>query len=221
MPNGGYTEWGQTAFSIANDYGIDPAVFGGLIEQESSWNPTASPGTSSAFGFTQLLKGTAADLGVNRLDPTQNLQGGAKYLSNLLNQFHGDYTKALAAYHDGPGAIGLHGGFDYAASVLNKAKKYVTDAGGGLLDKAGKFLSGDTGKLVEEGANMIVPGSGAVLEGLGITGSCDWFCQFKNWIVDSGFFKRLAIALLAFIFILAAFYMMKGDIIEKATKGLA
>jgi hypothetical protein len=193
---GGFDQWGGTAGSIADSYGLDRSVFFGLIDTESSWNPNADASSSSAYGFTQLLSGTARDLGVNRFDPIQNLNGGAKYLSSLVNRFGGDYTKALAAYHDGPGAIGLHGGYDYAKKVLGKAQGYLQKGSHLLgLDKAG----------VGTALNMVVPGLGSVTDGLGITGSCDWFCQFKQWILDSGFFKRMALAILAFIILAAAF----------------
>jgi hypothetical protein len=198
----GFDTWGGTAGSVADSHGLDRSIFFGLIDYESSWNPNADAPGSSAYGFTQLLSGTASGLGVNRFDPVQNLNGGAAYLSSLLNRYGGNYTKALAAYHDGPGAIGLHGGFQYAQTVLSKAKGYL---------QTGKHLLG-----LDKGAgailNAAVPGLGSITDGLGVTGSCDWFCQFKQWILDSGFFKRLALAILAFIILAAAFALIRGAI---------
>lgn len=194
----GFDVYGSTAGNIANQYGLDPAVFFGLVQVESGWNPTAKNPGSSAYGFTQLLSGTASDLGVNRFDPVQNLKGGASYLSQQLKRFGGDYTKALAAYHDGPGAVGLHGGFDYAKKVLGAAQ--------GFLGEGKKLLGLDAGDV----ANAILPGSGVVLDGLGITDGCGWLCQFQDWIKSTGFFTRLALAVLALILFFAGFYLMKG-----------
>jgi hypothetical protein len=193
----GFDQWGGTAGSIADSYGLDRSVFFGLIDTESGWNVNADAPGSTAYGFTQLLAGTAKGLGVNRFDPVQNLNGGAKYLSSMINKF--GLERGLAAYHDGPGAIGLHGGFAYAKKVLGKAQGYLN---------TGKHLLGLDKGGVGAALNMAVPGLGSVTDGLGITGSCDWFCQFKQWILDSGFFKRLALAILAFIVLAAAFALI-------------
>ncbi len=60
---------------------------------------------AGACGLTQLMPGTAADLGVrDRLDPEQNLRGGADYLARQILRF-GDLRLALAAYNAGPGRV--------------------------------------------------------------------------------------------------------------------
>jgi hypothetical protein len=197
------------ANSAANQFGIDPAIFSGLIEAESSWNPNATPGTTSAWGLTQLTKGTAAGLGVNQYDPTQNLQGGAKYLSQLYNKF-GNYTQALAAYHDGPGAIGLHGGYDYAANVLARAKKYVGGDGtsNGIIDTATNavksFASDIIGNVLPDGSIKLSNGPGGLLSAGGLLGNCgplDFVCHLKNWLGETSFVQRLALYILGTIFI--------------------
>jgi soluble lytic murein transglycosylase-like protein len=58
-----------------------------------------------AIGLTQLMPGTAHDLGVDPRDPAQNLSGGARYLRQLLDAFGGDVEKALAAYNAGPNRV--------------------------------------------------------------------------------------------------------------------
>lgn len=194
----GFAQYGDAAGNIADQYGISRPVFFGLIQQESSWNPFAQAKGSSAFGFTQLLKGTASDLGVNAHDPIQNLEGGASYFSSLLNKFGGDYKTALAAYHDGPGAVGQHGGFQYAQDVLDKAQGYLAKGAASL------GLGSEFGAAVNSA-------TGGITNGVGITGNCDWLCEFEKWIKDSGFFQRLALAVLAFIILFAGFALMKGE----------
>lgn len=90
--------------STAQQYGIPPALFSALVNQESGGNPHAvSP--MGAQGLTQLMPGTARSLGVtNPFDPVQNLHGGAKYLSQQYRTF-GSWEKALAAYNAGPGNV--------------------------------------------------------------------------------------------------------------------
>src|SRR5579872_508179 len=91
--------------AAANKYGVDPALLAGLVKQESNFNPNAQSGVG-AKGLAQLMDATAQGLGVtNSFDPTQSLDGAAKFLSGLLKEFHGDQSLALAAYNAGPGAV--------------------------------------------------------------------------------------------------------------------
>lgn len=104
---------------------------------------------------------------------------------------------------------------DAAGKVLNP-KGFLDGAlkkGKGLLDKGLESLGIDTGTAAKTAANVILPGSGEVLEGLGIVGECDWFCQLKKWIGESGFFTRIALGILALIIIAAAVaYFARGEI---------
>jgi soluble lytic murein transglycosylase-like protein len=94
----------------AHNNGIDPNLLASLVQQESGGNPNAvSP--KGAAGLTQLMPGTASDLGVtDPFDVEQNLEGGAKYLAQMLSQFGGDVSLALAGYNAGPGSVASAGG---------------------------------------------------------------------------------------------------------------
>lgn len=75
-------------------------LFRALVEAESSFNPTAvSP--KGAYGLGQLMPDTARALGVDPRDPSQNLDGAARYLLAQLATFK-DIDLALAAYNAGP-----------------------------------------------------------------------------------------------------------------------
>jgi soluble lytic murein transglycosylase-like protein len=110
---------------------VDPAVLHGLIQQESGFDPN-STSSAGAAGLTQLMPGTAASLGVtDPLDPAQSIEGGARYLGQMLRDFGGDTEKALAAYNAGPGAVQRYGGVppyaetqQYVTKVLSYAAEY-------------------------------------------------------------------------------------------------
>ena len=112
-------------------YGIDPAVLHGLIQQESGFDPEAQS-SAGAAGLTQLMPGTASSLGVaNPLNPAESIEGGARYLSQMMNQFGGNTADALAAYNAGPGAVQQYGGVppyaeteSYVQKVLGYAEAY-------------------------------------------------------------------------------------------------
>jgi soluble lytic murein transglycosylase-like protein len=89
--------------AVACEHGIPTGLFDAMIIQESRYNPVATS-PKKAFGLSQLMPGTAAQLGVNPYDPTENLRGGARYLRAQLDRF-GQVHLALAAYNAGPGRI--------------------------------------------------------------------------------------------------------------------
>lgn len=101
----------------AQQFGIDPDIFTRQIQQESGFQADArSP--AGARGIAQFMpdtaKGVANQMGVSLnefwKDPGLQLQGAAKHMSDLLQQFGGDMSLALAAYNAGPGNVQKYGG---------------------------------------------------------------------------------------------------------------
>lgn len=92
------------------DNGVDSALIRAIIHAESAYQVDAvSP--KGAQGLMQLMPQTAKMLQVNDpFNPANNIDGGARYLSELLQQFDGDVTLAAAAYNAGPGAVTKFGG---------------------------------------------------------------------------------------------------------------
>lgn len=117
-------DYQEIARQIAIEEGVDPDLFGRLVQQESGWDATAGS-SKGAYGLAQLMPATAAELGVDPTDPVQNLRGGARYLRQQLDRF-GDPVLALAAYNAGPGNVSKYGGVppfeetqNYVSSILN------------------------------------------------------------------------------------------------------
>lgn len=106
--------------------GIDPDFLHSVIRAESGYNAKAvSP--KGAQGLMQLMPATAAKLGVrDSLDPANNIDGGSRYLRELLLRYNGDAIKALAAYNAGPESVEKYQGVppyretrSYVARVIN------------------------------------------------------------------------------------------------------
>lgn len=195
-----FSQYSGAAGGVANSYGIPQPIFFGLIQQESGWNPTIVGDNGAAYGFGQLHAGAANDMGVNRFDPMQNLQGTAAYLSKQYQKY-GNWTDALAGYNQGH--AGNSAGLSYAQSVLNKAKSMF--GGGSDITNAATCASGDPISCAS------IAGSALGISG-GDSNGCgtfDFVCKLKAWISQSEFFTRLGLAALALILILGALYLLK------------
>jgi cell wall-associated NlpC family hydrolase len=112
-----------------NRYGVDPSLLAAVANQESGFDSGAiSP--AGAQGLMQFMPSTARGLGINPLDPASAVDGAARYLSQLSQQF-GSTPLALAAYNAGPGAVSKYGGIppytetqNYVRAVMSKAEGY-------------------------------------------------------------------------------------------------
>ncbi len=115
------------------------ALIQALIWQESRFNPAAES-HAGAYGLTQLMPGTARDLGVYpafKTDPLMQVRAGARYLAMRLQNLNGDIILALAAYNAGLGNVQRYGGVppfaetqNYVVVIPRKYNEYLQVIGG-------------------------------------------------------------------------------------------
>ena len=108
------------AKDAARRHGVPEDLFLRLVQQESGWNSKAKS-HKGAYGLAQLMPATARSLGVDREDPAQNLDGGARYLKEQYRTF-GSWRLALAAYTAGPGAVKKYNGVPPFRETRNYVK---------------------------------------------------------------------------------------------------
>ena len=111
--------------SAAQLSAVDESLIRAIIHAESAYQSDAqSP--KGAQGLMQLMPATQAELDVsNPFDPEDNIRGGARYLSQLLMEFDGDYELAAAAYNAGPTAVLKYGGvppYDETQEYVRRVK---------------------------------------------------------------------------------------------------
>lgn len=116
----------------ARDHEIDQGLLHAVITVESGYDPHAVS-RKGAVGLMQLMPDTARRYGVRNLrDPAQNIQGGARYLRDLMGKFDNDLTLTLAAYNAGEEAVAQYGNrippyretLNYVPKVLDVYRRY-------------------------------------------------------------------------------------------------
>jgi soluble lytic murein transglycosylase-like protein len=124
----------QIVDEVSRTYGLESALLHAVISVESRYNPKAVS-KKGAAGLMQLMPQTAKRYGVaDAFDPLQNLNGGARYLRDLLRLFNNNTSLALAAYNAGEHAVMKHGNrippyretLNYVPQVLDFYQRYQT-----------------------------------------------------------------------------------------------
>jgi len=128
------TRFSAHILAAAKETKVEPALIHAVISVESGYNPSARS-HAGAVGLMQLMPGTAERYGVkNRLDPAQNIHGGARYLRDLQVMFNNNLQLVLAAYNAGEQAVIKYGKkippyretIDYVPKVLSHYHRYRT-----------------------------------------------------------------------------------------------
>ncbi len=110
IASGNPQEFEHLIAAASSKYGVSASLIRAVIQAESGYNPQAVS-RAGAGGLMQLMPGTAKSLKVSdRFDPSQNVDGGVRYLRFLLDTFKGDVSLALAAYNAGLSKVAKYGG---------------------------------------------------------------------------------------------------------------
>jgi soluble lytic murein transglycosylase-like protein len=118
-------EYDQHISAAAKRYQLPEELLRAVMVAESNQN-AAALSRKGAMGLMQLMPGTAKDMFVaDAWDPAQNIEGGARYLRILANQYDGDVEKTLAAYNAGPEAVRRAGGIPNIPETRDYVRKVV------------------------------------------------------------------------------------------------
>ena len=187
---GSVSQYSSLVNAAAAKYGLDPGLLNAVIQTESSGDPNAVS-SAGAQGLMQLMPTTAASLGVtNPFDPAQNIDAGARYLAQMINQF-GSIDAGLAAYNWGPGNVASGAAMPssvqaYVSNVLSQAGGVGLPAsvsaatGGPLVDLSGAAAATPTVDILNQMGSGVAsavgvdPTTGAVILTMGIAAAAVW-----------------------------------------------
>ncbi|MDY6979043.1 MAG: lytic transglycosylase domain-containing protein [Pseudomonadota bacterium] len=130
-PAANYLRFENIIHTVANRHKIDAALVKAVIHTESFFNPNATS-HKGASGLMQLMPATAERYGVTDLySPRQNIEGGVRYLRDLMQRYPRQLKLVLAAYNAGENAVDRYQGIPpypetrkYVKKVLKKHAFY-------------------------------------------------------------------------------------------------
>jgi len=114
-------KYGSLIKQASKKFSLEPPLVKAVIMVESGFDPRAVS-KKGAQGLMQLMPGTANEMEVeDPYNPEENIFGGTRYLSKLMERFNNDIELALAAYNAGPEAVEKHEG----VPPFSETKKFI------------------------------------------------------------------------------------------------
>ena len=124
---------------LAQQYSVDPHLVRAIITVESNFDPHAVS-RAGAQGLMQLMPDTAARYRVeDPFNPQANIEGGIRYLRDLLHLFPSDLRHVLAAYNAGEGAVQQYGGIPPYPETQRYVERVLTLYGAASPPPQGKI----------------------------------------------------------------------------------
>jgi len=118
-----YNGYDEIIKTIADKHGVEAPLIHSIIRAESNYNANAVS-SKGAVGLMQLMPETAREYGViNPYKPEDNIEGGVKYLKDLIKLYSGKTELVLAAYNAGQETIKKYGGIPPYAETRNYIEK--------------------------------------------------------------------------------------------------
>lgn len=136
--------------TFANKYGVPSDLIHSIIHAESNYNSRAVS-TKGAVGLMQLMPETATEYGVRNLyDPNENIDGGVRYLKDLIRLYDRKTELVLAAYNAGQEAIKKFGGIPPYPETKNYVDKIMASYPKSTIRTRTKIYEfyDDSGKLI-------------------------------------------------------------------------
>jgi soluble lytic murein transglycosylase-like protein len=141
----------KAILEAARMYGVDPALIEAVMLSESNGNPR-TVSSAGAQGLMQLMPGTARALGVkDSFNTTQNINGGTRYLKELLTRFNGNAVLAVAAYNAGPNRASLAAG---RVPTIVETVYYTTRVFHRYAQLTGTEMTDLSGRLTAKGKRL-------------------------------------------------------------------
>ena len=143
----GSHKYEDAVIAEAKRQGVDPNLALHVLYKETGnlSNPENARSRAGALGVMQLMPRTAKELGVDPLDPMQNIQGGISYLKQMYKKYE-DPMLAAAAYNAGPGRVDRALKGQGISTLPQETRRYIAGlAGGGIV-----AFAGDEESLVED-----------------------------------------------------------------------
>jgi soluble lytic murein transglycosylase-like protein len=138
--------------SACDRHGVDPSLVHAIVKVESDFNPYAMS-RKGAMGLMQLMPQTAVNMNIkNSFNPTENIDGGVKYLRYLIDRYEGNLSLALAAYNSGETAVKRWGTippFKETQNYVKRILKIYNGGNGSLVTRYTIYMGyGDDGALL-------------------------------------------------------------------------
>ncbi len=157
---------GDVVDAVSGRHHLDPDLVNSVIRAESGFNSNAVS-RKGAQGLMQLMPQTATQLGVsNNFNPSDNVEGGARYLRELLERYDYDLVKALAAYNAGPDRVARYRGVPPYAETRAYVSRIVKDFNRKKLaeQKAASTKSAKTASSTDKTSSAAGANSGSALK---------------------------------------------------------